>query len=461
MAKGGKNPERLSQDPAGCRKAGELLRAGQYAEAAELLRQARGASERAGDQILAHVLAMACRVCLACRQCRAEVEWYRRAGQEAQQRERALRQRLCAILDLIIGRGASEASRRRGGTPTPSAVRGGMTGCGPPEPAEPLGLWQRVQIWLRRRCLSQVLEGEIVVPSAEAPVLFPSAGQVEMPTALPSVLEREAPALSPVGKEKHGERPPPSLVVYCLGPFRVYQDDELIADWPSGKGKAIFKYMVANRDRPISRDILMDLFWRDADPEAARNNLNVAIYGLRQALRGARPDFPHILFEDGHYLLNPAVSVWVDSEEFVQHCEAGRSLERKGKLAEAMEEYEVAESLYQGDFLEEDLYEDWIIPRREGLKDSYLFTLDRLSRYHLEKGGYATCVHLCQKILTRDDCREDAHRRLMRCYSRQGQRNLALRQYHLCVETLARVLEVPPMPETAALYHQIRNGGVG
>jgi len=168
-----------------------------------------------------------------------------------------------------------------------------------------------------------------------------------------------------------------------------------------------------------------------------------------------------ILFEDGHYLLNPAVSVWVDSEEFVQHYEAGRSLERKGKSAEAMEEYEVAESLYQGDFLEEDLYEDWPIPRREGLKDSYFFTLDRLSRYHLKKGEYATCVHFCQKILAKDDCREDTHRRLMRCYSRQGQRNLALRQYHLCVETLARVLEVPPMPETAALYHQIRNGGVG
>ena len=46
----------------------------------------------------------------------------------------------------------------------------------------------------------------------------------------------------------------------------------------------------------------------------------------------------------------------------------------------------------------------------------------------------------------------------MRCYSRQGQRNLALRQYHLCVEALARVLDVSPMGETVALYHQIRRG---
>jgi len=152
------------------------------------------------------------------------------------------------------------------------------------------------------------------------------------------------------------------------------------------------------------------------------------------------------------------MAVWVDVEEFMKRYEAGQSFERKGKLGEAVREYEVAEGLYQGDLLEEDLYEDWLIPRREGLKDSYLVILDRLSRYYLKEKRYATCIHLCQKILAKDDCREDAHRRLMRCYGQQGQRNLALRQSHLCAETLARVLDVSPMKETVALYHQIRRG---
>ena len=107
---------------------------------------------------------------------------------------------------------------------------------------------------------------------------------------------------------------------------------------------------------------------------------------------------------------------------------------------------------------EEDLYEDWPILQREGLNDTYLIILDRLSRHYLPHKQYSTCIQLCQKMLSKDDCREDAHRRLMRCYSQQGQRNLALRQYQLCVEALADVLDVPPMPETTALYKQIRNG---
>jgi hypothetical protein len=46
----------------------------------------------------------------------------------------------------------------------------------------------------------------------------------------------------------------------------------------------------------------------------------------------------------------------------------------------------------------------------------------------------------------------------MLCYALQGERNLALRQYEICLENLARVLDVAPMEETTALYRRIRNG---
>ena len=80
---------------------------------------------------------------------------------------------------------------------------------------------------------------------------------------------------------------------------------------------------------------------------------------------------------------------------------------------------------------------------------------------HIERSYRLRVYARCNEMLAEDDCREDAHRRLMRCYSRQGQRNLALRQYHLCAETLARVLDVSPMQETVALYNDIRNQEVG
>lgn len=253
----------------------------------------------------------------------------------------------------------------------------------------------------------------------------------------------------------------PTLIVYCLGQFRVYQDEELIAEWPSGIGKSIFKYLITHRDRPVSKDRLMDLFWKDSDPDSARNNLNVAIYGLRKALRAIRSDFSHVLFQDDHYHLNPRMSVWVDIEKFSHHFEIGRRHEMLGETAKAVDEYEIAAGLYSGDFLLEDSFEDWTMIIRRRLKESYLFTLDRLSRYYFDDKQYATCVHICQKILAEDDCREDAHRRLMRCYFHQSQPYLALRQYHLCKEILKNELDILPTSETTDLYEFMRRHNRG
>ncbi|MER3545691.1 MAG: hypothetical protein C4311_14140 [Chloroflexota bacterium] len=46
----------------------------------------------------------------------------------------------------------------------------------------------------------------------------------------------------------------------------------------------------------------------------------------------------------------------------------------------------------------------------------------------------------------------------MRTHALAGHRHEALRQYHICRDALARELDVPPEPETSALYAQILNG---
>jgi DNA-binding SARP family transcriptional activator len=61
-------------------------------------------------------------------------------------------------------------------------------------------------------------------------------------------------------------------------------------------------------------------------------------------------------------------------------------------------------------------------------------------------------------IVERDPCREDAHRRLMHCYSRQGQPQLALRQYQICLRALRAALGVEPASETVELHARIRRG---
>ena len=232
----------------------------------------------------------------------------------------------------------------------------------------------------------------------------------------------------------------------------------LIRHWHRSKAKTLFKYLVARR-QPVPRDVLLDLLWPEADPTIAVNGLRVALHALRQALEPCDVHgHDYVIFDGGNYLLNPEVRLRVDAEEFTAHFEAGRRLERQRQLAEAMAQYELAEAIYRDDYLVEDLYEDWTLVRREELKDQYLMVLAKLADYCIQRGDAEGCIIYCHKILQKDPCREDAYRRLMRCYAQLGQRSQALHWYDLCVRTLRQELDVAPFEQTRHLYERIVAG---
>ena len=199
----------------------------------------------------------------------------------------------------------------------------------------------------------------------------------------------------------------------------------------------------------------MEAFWPWAAPAAARNSLNVAVHGLRRAFRDSA-GVEVVVLEDGSYRLGPGVALWLDTDEFELQAAAGRRLDAAGDPAGAAAAYERALALYQGDFLADDPYEDWPALTREYPLLAWLDVLDRLSALYFRQGQDGACVALCRLLVERDRCREDTHRRLMRCFTRQGQPHLALRQYQACADALARDLGVDPDPATAGLAQRIR-----
>ena len=245
------------------------------------------------------------------------------------------------------------------------------------------------------------------------------------------------------------------LSVQLLGPFQVRLDDVAVDDWPSGRGRSLFKYLVTHRDPWPRREQLMEAFWPEAAPAAARNSLNVAVHGLRRAVR-ASAEVPVVVLQDGAYRLGPELVLWLDTDEFDRHVARGRRLDAAGDPAGAAAEYERALALYQGDFLADDPYEEWPVTTREHLLLDWLDVLDRLSGLAFDRHQYGASVALGRLLVERDPCREDGQRRLMRCFVRQGQPHLALRQYRACAAALDRELGVDPDPATVALAQRIR-----
>lgn len=244
------------------------------------------------------------------------------------------------------------------------------------------------------------------------------------------------------------------LAVHLLGTQVVTVEDTPADKFTSGRARSLFAYLLTHRDPWPRREALMELFWPGSPPVAARNSLNVAIHGLRRTLRTVTAD-PVIVHADGAYRLADDVQLWLDIEEFEQRAERGRKLEEAGRLGGAMSEYECAAGLYRGDLLADDPYEDWPVLDRERLRLAHLDVLDRLGGLSFTFGRYAPCAALCRRIIELDPCREDAHRRLMRCYCRQGQPHLALLQYRTCAQLLQEELGVRPGPATVELRDRI------
>ena len=302
-----------------------------------------------------------------------------------------------------------------------------------------------------------MLDQPLVTDDSEIPkgYVFGVPKQSPPPKALPSLKRPVSTPKRTLGN--HGSAPAVTIIpvaVHMLGVFSMTIGD-LTVKVPASRGLSLLKYLLLHHKQNVSREVLMDIFWPDAEPETARNNLNVAMHSLRKALRSVI-FLPVIVFSDGAYGLEPSLQIWFDVEEFERCVKAAQRLEARNQVAAAVAEYEAAISLYQGDFLEQNPYEEWTILERERLRVAYLDTLDRLSQIYSSQERYAACITVCQLILTRDRCREDTHCLMMRCYSRQGQYHLALRQFRNCVEALRVELDVEPALETTELYGRIR-----
>ena len=199
----------------------------------------------------------------------------------------------------------------------------------------------------------------------------------------------------------------------------------------------------------------MDLFWPAADPESARRSLHQTIYVIRKTLRTQPYSAQYVMYENDCYSINPDVGMWCDVDEFEASITAGRCAEREERLSEAVDVYDRAVTLYQGDYLEDQPYEEWAVLERERLRLLYLDGSNRLADLRLARGEVDVALALTEGVLRREPCDEVAHRRALRCHAAVGNRAQVVRQYRAYTEVMRDILGLHPSQETAALYNSL------
>lgn len=251
------------------------------------------------------------------------------------------------------------------------------------------------------------------------------------------------------------EMSPHDVQARFFGSFQLQVKGEELPLLPGEKVNALFAYLLYHHHKPVHREVLLSRFWEYTSPSSARKSLNVAMHTLRQHLYSFIPGMELVQYYNDNYSVNPEIDIATDVDQFLGHWHKGRAVEASGGPREALEHYQNAAALYQGDFLEDMYYEDWCEQERDNLKETYLILLDRLGTYFLKEEDCLMAEKVFRKMLEKDACLENVQRKLILCYYRLGRRDKAIRQYYKCAEALQKELNIEPSLSTKELFQLI------
>jgi predicted ATPase/DNA-binding SARP family transcriptional activator len=249
------------------------------------------------------------------------------------------------------------------------------------------------------------------------------------------------------------------LRVRSLGGFAVWRGAEQIpADlWTRRKLLAsLFKQLLCADGWRLPREHLMDSLWPSAEPATATKNLRYTVFLLRRMLDIPDATSSYLRWEGELLALRPALDGepaedWLDALAFARAA-------RRALAGSSSEACAAALQLYGGEFLPDDLYDEWAEQQRADLRRQFVALLVHQATLCEQRGDLAQAIACLHRVLETDLCHEASARALMRIHAAAGRYLEAIRVYQQLAEVLQRDLSLRPDKETQALYAQALAG---
>jgi DNA-binding SARP family transcriptional activator/predicted ATPase len=234
------------------------------------------------------------------------------------------------------------------------------------------------------------------------------------------------------------------LDIHLFGHLRLFIDREPVKLSMRPRTIPLLSYLLLHRSASVPRDMLAFLLWPDVSESEAQANLRRHLYELRGILAAAPSQDQWILSSKSTLQWNPTAEYWLDVAEFE------RLSALPGHLAESI-------AYYTGDLLT-NIYEDWVFPEQERLRNLFFRNLAKLAQQSRARRDFPQAIAYFKQMLAYDPLREDAIRELISLRYQMGDRAGAIQEYHTFERHLKEQLGVTPMAETVALLQNVVQG---
>ncbi|BCM93381.1 putative HTH-type transcriptional regulator [Abditibacteriota bacterium] len=235
-----------------------------------------------------------------------------------------------------------------------------------------------------------------------------------------------------------------------FGGLRAMRENELVDRFRTQKTAALLAYF-ALKPGPQPREVLINLLWPEAEPEAARNSLSASLSSLRRQLE---PDIT-----PGSVLLSTRASAGLQPEAFVcdvaEFDAALKTAERAKNDAERVEALARVVGTYSGPLLP-GFYDDWLAAEARRREEEFSESLGDLLDLLDDEQDWERMIGFARHGLSLLPTREEWHLALMRAHQMMGKSDSALRQFEELRAVLARE-GTEPSPKARRLALEAQN----
>lgn len=252
----------------------------------------------------------------------------------------------------------------------------------------------------------------------------------------------------------------PRLHIRTFGRFVIRIGTRMIdaREFEGTKPLMLLKALVRHGGTDVPKEILINDLWPEASSESGEKNFKITLHRLRKVLeKDIEKRFGcSYVFQKASRISFDMEIVSIDAREFMGMGKAADRLAGKDRLEQALEIYEKAIDIYQGDFFAEEPYLDWVERQRILYRSRYLEMMSAKALIHENLDQTDLAIDTWQAVLTIDPCMESACRNLMILYTDSGRIKNALNLYMSFTAMLEKELDAKPDSRTVELFDSIR-----
>jgi len=247
-----------------------------------------------------------------------------------------------------------------------------------------------------------------------------------------------------------------TISIHTFGKFYIKHGDEVISQ-SSNRSKRmweLFKYFLSHRGKVFFPEAILEKMWPDNNYSDPNLVMRALIFRLRQALNSKKEPASlavNIVFSQGCYGWEDKTDYWLDADEFEKLVSEAEALLGQDQET-AISLYRQAVALYNGEYLPELSYSEWLEPLRTYYHELYLSAVLKLLDLLKENRDYSGIIKVCEQANQVDYYEEKIHLKLMEALLADDQISRARAHYNEVTSAFYREMGIKPSEHMKNLY---------